>query len=312
MSKGRARRFILQRAQEMASSLSRPAFMQSILTREADELRAALADATPGNPAASGFKCYSQNDEDGILEAIFERIGGGNRTFAEMGCGDGLENNSHLLLLKGWRGVWIDGDPKNVAFIAQHLPLSTPRLRVLEAFVTRENVVELVSGGLREVGSGFGELDLLSIDLDGNDLEVLAALLAVAQPRVLCVEYNAKFPLPLEVEMPYDPAHVWQGDDYQGASLGSFVRRLSERYTLVACNVSGVNAFFVRNDVAGSFTQYTPEELYQPARYHLIAIPVGNRPSLKFLAVSLKGAGQTTTARREAGALADGGETRRL
>jgi hypothetical protein len=307
MSKGRARRYILLRAQEMASSFSRPAFMQSILTREADELRSALATVTPGNPAAAGFKSYSQNDEDGILEEIFERIGDGERTFAELGCGNGLENNSHLLLLKGWRGVWVDGEPKNIAFIAKHLPLCTPRLSVVEAFVTRENAGEVVSGGLRQVGSSMGALDLLSIDLDGNDLEILSALLELAEPRVLCVEYNAKFPLPLEVELPYDPAHAWQGDDYQGASLGSFLRRLSDRYSLVACNVCGVNAFFVRNDLASSFTSYTADELYQPARYHLIAIPAGHPPSLKFLAASLRGAGPVTTADRRAGARSDGG-----
>src|SRR5262245_40537087 len=38
-----------------------------------------------------GFKVYSQNDEDGIIQEIFRRIGSSNRTFVEFGAGDGLE-----------------------------------------------------------------------------------------------------------------------------------------------------------------------------------------------------------------------------
>ena len=105
---------------------------------------------------------------------------------------------------------------------------------------------------------------------------------------MLCVEYNAKFRLPLELELPYDPAHTWAVDDYQGASLASILRRIADRYTLVCCNVSGVNAFFVRNDLASSFTAYPAEALYQPPRYHLILIESGHAPTLKFLASSLR------------------------
>jgi hypothetical protein len=287
----RLRRFVMTRTMEFVSSA-----VPGMLAREADDIRREIAQATPGNPAAAGFKSYSQVDEDGILEEIFARIGDGERTFAELGCGNGLENNSHLLLLKGWRGVWVDGDSKNIAFIRKHLPLTTPRLSVIETFVTQENASEVVSRGVRSVGSGLAELDLLSVDLDGNDLEILSSLLESSEPRVLCVEYNAKFRLPLEVALPYDPAYAWSGDDYQGASLGSYLRRLSDRYTLVACNVSGVNAFFVRNDLAGSFSAYPAEALYQPARYHLIGMRAGHPPSLKFLAASLRSDGAVSSA----------------
>ena len=60
-----------------------------------------------------GWKGYSQNDEDGILQEIFRRIGAPNRSFVEFGCGNGLENNTAYLLSQGWRGLWIDGDEGN-------------------------------------------------------------------------------------------------------------------------------------------------------------------------------------------------------
>jgi len=56
-----------------------------------------------------GFKVYSQNDEDGIIQEIFSRIGATSKTFVEFGVGNGLENNTLTLLLKGWNGLWIEG-----------------------------------------------------------------------------------------------------------------------------------------------------------------------------------------------------------
>src|ERR1700722_6760188 len=53
---------------------------------------------------------YSQNGEDGMIAEIFRRIGLTNKFFVEFGIGDGLENNTRLLLELGWHGIWIDGD----------------------------------------------------------------------------------------------------------------------------------------------------------------------------------------------------------
>ena len=46
----------------------------------------------------SGYRVYSQADEDGILHEIFRRIGEGKRAFLELGVGNGLENNTLFLL----------------------------------------------------------------------------------------------------------------------------------------------------------------------------------------------------------------------
>ena len=54
--------------------------------------------------ALDGFKVYSQNDEDGIIESIFNDIGIKNKIFCEIGIGNCIENNTHYLLLKDWKG----------------------------------------------------------------------------------------------------------------------------------------------------------------------------------------------------------------
>lgn len=256
------------------------ASLQLQIESEIRTLHAQIRARTPDNPCLAGAKLYSQCDEDGILAEIFGRIGIGAKgsKFLEIGCGDGLENNTHALLLAGWQGTWVDGNPKNIERIRASLPES-PILKVVQQMVDPENVVPLLSK----------DLDFLSLDIDGNDLHVLRAILKVARPKVMCVEYNAKFPPPHVVTMAYNPAHAWAGDDYQGASLQAFVD-VAEGYRLVACSIAGTNAFFVRDDcVKKKFKAYSAAELYQPPRFNLQWRVPGYPPSCKFLAERLRG-----------------------
>ena len=71
------------------------------------------------------------------------------------------------------------------------------------------------------------------------------------KPRVVVIEYNGKFPPDLEWKQAYNSNHVWDGSDWQGASLKAYEllgRELG--YQLAGTNLNGVNAFFVRQDLA--------------------------------------------------------------
>lgn len=264
----------------IGEALAAPSVKQSLIDREIRDLLADVRVRTPDNPALWGFKVYSQVDEDGIIEHIFSRIGDGDRTFVEIGCGNGSENNTHYLALKGWRGVWIDGSDVNIGHIGSAVPLNSAGLLVQQMFVTRENASPAARDWMTRLG---GSPDLLSLDIDGNDAEVLTELLKVISPRVLVLEYNGKFPPPLRLSVAYDPAHWWQGDDYYGSSLQVFVDQLQGTYTLVCCNLTGANAFLVRNDLADRFASYPVGLLYMPARHHLIQRRGAAVASLKFL-----------------------------
>jgi hypothetical protein len=262
-----------------------PVLKQGAMSDEMARVREQVRRDMPDNLLLRGYKVYSQTDEDGIIAAIFDRIGGG-RTFIEIGSGNGTENNTHALLLAGWRGVWVDGRGDRIAFIRAEVG-ATPDLLAEQAFVTRENVPPLAEEWLRRLG--VREIDFFSVDIDGNDLHVLMAALGVFRPRVICVEYNAKFPPPLEVCVEYDPKHIWTGDDYHGASLMAYVSALRPLgYTLVTCNISGANAFFVDDAFASRFTLYEPARLFQPSRFHLCTFESGHTPSLKFLRDALQ------------------------
>jgi len=268
-----------------AAAASLDTLLQLELAREFQRLQEKVAQDTPGNPAARGFKVFSQADEDGILQAIFERLGTTAGSFVEIGCGTGLENNTHYLLLKGWRGVWVDGDAANIGAIRATLPKSG-RLRVIQTMVDRENAPSLVSAAELEA---LGGLDLLSVDIDGNDLDVVLACANAWRPKVIIVEYNAKFPPPIVVHIAYDSKHRWNRDDYHGASLGALVERLSHAYRLVSCNLAGTNAFFVRSELTDGFDIHSPESLYQPARFYLTGLRSGHAPTMSYLSRSLGG-----------------------
>ena len=212
-----------------------------------------------------GFKVYSQNDEDGIIQEIFNRIGTTDKRFIEFGVQDGLESNAHYLLHKGWSGLWLEGSPDYVKQIHTKFKpvIKSGQLRVKNAFITRDNINELF------ISENFtGEIDLLSIDIDGNDYYVWQAVKAV-NPRVVIIEYNGKFPPDLDWEMAYNANHIWDGSDWQGASLKALEllgRELG--YQLAGTNFNGVNAFFVRKDLADDkfITPATAENLYNSFR----------------------------------------------
>ena len=259
---------------------------QSALQAERDRLIGTIRDAMPENPVLQGRKIYSQTDEDGILQEIFSRIGTRSEVFVEFGCGDGRENNSHALLLSGWKGMWADGSPKNIEAIRSALTYSdtAPSLLLCEAFVTLENIEAIYCSAAKLLPADGQTIDLLSMDLDGNDLHFLSALVA-QRPRVICSEYNAILGPDIRASVEYAPDHTWQGEDYMGASLASLCDLLEPAgYRLVCCNLSGANAFFVEEEYAGLFGNYSRGELFQPARYHLIFLDDYHQRTLGFLA----------------------------
>src|SRR5262249_23585711 len=121
-----------------------------------------------------GFKVYSQNDEDGIIEEIFNRIGIKQGQFCEIGVENGLECNSLYLIHKGWRGCWIEGDLNQHQAIQKKFSsiLANGRLQLLRSFVSAENINTL----LKKCEQIKGDVDFLSIDVDGNDIYLLEAM----------------------------------------------------------------------------------------------------------------------------------------
>ena len=190
------------------------------------------------------FGYLSQNEEDGLLLALFKRIGTTDRRFVEIGCGMNGGNSGFLAQECGWRGLMVDAKTASIDKVTVRFkghPVQTVKQRV-----TREGVNVLLEK------FGFtGEIDLLSIDIDGMDYWVWEAMTACS-PRVVAVEYNWLFGAERAVTIPYSSEFdlgAIGNRGYRGASLAALAHLgRSKGYRLVA--TERVNAFFVRNDLA--------------------------------------------------------------
>jgi len=221
-------------------------------------------EAIARNPLlAHGAKVFSQNDEDGLIEEICRRIGlRAPGSFLELGVGDGAENNTLNLLVQGWRGVWLGGVP----LASERL---SDRLRFRRFWIDRDNVAAAIREELAALG--VDQPDVASLDLDGNDWHLAQAMLqASLRPALFVVEYNASFRPETHWVMPYDAKHEWDGSAYFGASLAAFQSLFDAHgYRLVACNVTGANAFFVRREFDAAFADIAQDwrTLYMPPNY---------------------------------------------
>lgn len=215
------------------------------------------------NPLTQTFESYfSQSDEDGIIQRIFERLNVDTGKCVEFGVGTGIENNTLNLLLNGWETHWFGGEELQVEQNSS-LPdnLYFRRLWIDES-VLREEIIPQITK--------LGKLDLLSLDLDGNDYHFASSLLKSGiKPSVWVQEYNGNFSPKTEWVQEYSDVHIWREDIYFGASLKAYNELFTRHgYTLVACNLMGINAFFVRNDFISYFNDVPKDlsTLFRPTR----------------------------------------------
>jgi hypothetical protein len=212
------------------------------------------------------FKVFSQWGEDGIIQYLTRAIDIAHPTFIEFGVEDFREANCRFLLMKdNWRGFVIDGSEVNISRLRDSYFYWKFQIDAVDAFITRENINDLLAR------SGFDQdLGILSIDLDGIDYHVLESI-NTFRPRILICEYNAVFGPSRKISVPYDPgfqrtAHHYS-NLYFGASLSALAYLANRKgYTLVGTGSSGGNAFFVRDDLLNERLEpLTPLEAYAPS-----------------------------------------------
>jgi hypothetical protein len=201
-----------------------------------------------------GFKCHSQNSEDGILLYIFAIIGTSNKIAVEICAGNGIEcNAANLVINHGWSALLFDGSAANIAQ-GQEFYRINPRTAnrppcLIQAWITRDNI-----NGLIRNNGVTGEIDLLTIDVDGNDYWIWNAI-DVISPRVVIVECQANnWGADRAVTIPYREDFVADfsegGSTYCGASLPAFVKLGKQKgYRLIGVEHYGFNAFFLRDDI---------------------------------------------------------------
>tara|TARA_R100000008_G_C3554063_1_gene152169 strand:- start:148 stop:849 length:702 start_codon:yes stop_codon:yes gene_type:complete len=186
---------------------------------------------------------YSQNNEDGVLQEIFERQGIEKGVFVDVGAWDGVYlSNTKLLLEKGWRGLCIEGDSQKSQESQQNL--AGHDAICINSFVTCEDDSTNVNFHLKAHNIK-EDFEFFTIDIDSIDWWVWKNL--NYQPQVVLVEYNSNHSE--SCVMRYEPGYRHLNNiRYYGASAPAFLELGALKgYDLVWLN--HVNMAFVRCDI---------------------------------------------------------------
>jgi hypothetical protein len=213
------------------------------------------------------FRVFSQWGEDGIIQYLLKSVAIERQIFVEFGVENYTESNTRFLLTNNqWAGLVIDGSAENIDYIKRDAIYWASNLKAEHAFITKENINDLLSrNGI------VGDIGLLSVDIDGNDYWIWQAIDTIA-PRIVICEYNSHFGSSAEVTIPYDGAFVRDSAHfskiYYGASVAALCSLAAAKgYSLVASNAAGNNIFFVRNDLVGSLPVLSPAQAYRHAQF---------------------------------------------
>lgn len=174
--------------------------------------------------------------EDGIILKVFEIIGVESEWCVEFGAWDGRQysNTYNLITRYGWRGVLIEGDESRFHEL-QKTYGNFPKVNCVNRFVGFDS-----PDTLDEILSPLDiprRVDLLSIDIDGNDYHVWKAV-EDYRPRVVIIEFNPT--------IPNDVVYIQDRDMnvHQGNSLLALIELAKEKEYELVC-ATGWNAFFV-------------------------------------------------------------------
>lgn len=192
-------------------------------------------------------KITSQNGEDGIIKELVSAIKNPNKTFLEIGWGDGGANMTVNLMKKGWSGVGIDSstpvhntDYDNFKHFQEYVHPET-----CEKYL---NHVPL-------------DCDFFSLDIDSFDYEVAKKLLECGfRPKTVCVEINARFGPTSIASFPYldkipFKMKIYRKTSWFGCSLEKYRILWAEYgYTYFGYDSSATNAFFYHTESCNEIT----------------------------------------------------------
>jgi hypothetical protein len=213
------------------------------------------------------FKVYSQWGDDGIIQFLVNYLDIPEKTFVEFGVENYTEANTRFLLENdNWQGLILDGSEVHMNTVKADSIYWRHALKAQTAFVTTENINDLLTS------NGFkGQIGLLHIDVDGNDYWIWKAISAV-DPIIVIVEYNSLFGDEASWTVPYDPAFIRTKAHYSnlfwGVSLSSLCQLAQEKgYEFVGSNSNGNNAYFVKKERMKSLKSLSSKQGYKISRF---------------------------------------------
>lgn len=211
------------------------------------------------------FSIFSQFGDDGIIQFLIKEVQPPEHFFIEFGVENFMESNTRFLLQNNnWSGLVMDGSKANVDFIKKQDFYWRHDLEAKDAFITAENVNELLAAVPAKTG-------LLHIDVDGNDYWLWKAI-NVTEADIVIMEYNSVFGAERAITVPYDASFVRQQKHYSylyaGASLPALCDLAATKgYSFVGSNSAGNNAYFVKNEKIGRLQPLTAAQGYVESKF---------------------------------------------
>ena len=196
-------------------------------------------------------KIYSQHGEDGIINFLSDNLKENSNYFVEIGCGDGVENNSRNLFLNNWSGLVCD----NYKNIYRYTNLIKNKIKE-EQFNSLAGLIDLDNINILINLIKDKDIAFLSLDIDSYDFFILMELFKnKIYPKILCLEYNCFLPVTTSVKYSKNFNRKEYDKKYGlffGCSLDSY-KALCERhsYSFFSVDTSGTNAFFILNNNFG-------------------------------------------------------------
>lgn len=194
------------------------------------------------------FKVFSQWGQDGIIQYLINKIPMKNKVFVEFGVENYRESNTRFLMMNNnWSGLVIDGSQENIDFIKSEGLYWKYDINAVKSFITKDNINELIKNNLPG-----HDVDLLSIDIDGNDYWVWDAIDCI-QPSIVICEYNSVFGNEAKITIPYQEdfyrTKAHHSNLYFGASLKALISLADKKgYVFFGANSAGNDSFFIRKD----------------------------------------------------------------
>ena len=176
-------------------------------------------------------------------------------------------NITNLIVNHGWQGLGVEGDTNAVhrseLWFSRHRSTMFSPPKLIQAWLAEDTASGILAS------SGFGDADLLSIDVDGIDYWIWEKL--EFRPQIVVVEFNPLWEAGTALTVPASEAFTSGArrvPGYFGASLQAMAD-LGRRkgYTLVGTNALGFNAFFIADELQARLLLDTPSievELAKP------------------------------------------------
>lgn len=142
----------------------------------------------PNSLLHKAWSIHSQFGEEGILEEILKRLQITDGFFVEFGAADGAyASNTRFLADRGWKGAFIESSRELIErarLTCNHLF----HVQIIHEFVTwdPQDPRGRTFDEIADQFFPFEEIDVLSIDIDGADLQILETLWR--KPKIIIIE----------------------------------------------------------------------------------------------------------------------------